>query len=108
MNFGTRLKQLRLENNLKQEELAKKIHSSKANISRYESNSVEPNLKTLNELAELFNVSVDYLLGRTIVRKPVDTIAFHSLDDDDLTEEGKEELAKLRELVKLKYGKKKD
>lgn len=89
MNFGTRLKQLRLENNLKQEDLAIKIHSSKANISRYESNNVEPNLKTLNELAELFDVSVDYLLGRTTVRKQPDTLAFHpipgyeKLNDED-------------------------
>lgn len=80
MNFGTRLKQLRLEKNLKQEELAEKIHSSKSNISRYESNSVEPNLKTLNELAKFFDVSTDYLLGLTIVRKPVDTLAFHSIE----------------------------
>lgn len=104
--FGKRLKQLRLENHLKQEELAQKIHSSKANISRYESNSVEPSLKTLNELAELFDVSVDYLLGRTIVKKQVDTIAFHSIDDSELSDEGKEELRNYLEYLKTRHPKK--
>ncbi|MFR1739739.1 MAG: helix-turn-helix domain-containing protein [Clostridium sp.] len=87
--FGKRLIQLRTEKNLTQQQVASKIHSSKANISRYESNSIEPNLKTLNELAELFDVSVDFLLGRTTVRKQPDTLAFHSapgyekLNDED-------------------------
>lgn len=106
MDFGRRLKSLRLERDLSQKELANIINVSHTNISKYESNSVEPNIELINKLANYFDVSTDYLLGRTIVRKPVDTIAFHSLDDDDLTEEGKEELAKLKELLKLKYGKK--
>lgn len=108
MNFAKRLKSLREENDIKQVELAKYLKVTSATLSQYEKGVREPNNETLIKLADYFDVSIDYLLGRTIARNHVDTIAFHSLDDDDLTEEGKEELAKLKELVKLKYGKKKD
>lgn len=106
--LGKRLAQLRKEKKLTQRELSKELNISNSSLALYETEKRQPDYNTLNKLADYFDVSTDYLLGRTIVRKPVDTIAFHSLDDDDLTEEGKEELAKLRELVKLKYGKKKD
>lgn len=62
LTFGERMKQLRIENKLTQEELANKLSLSKSNISKYESNDVEPNIETLNKLATLFNVSLDYLL----------------------------------------------
>lgn len=68
MTFGQVLKKLRNENHLTQSQLAAKINLSKANISKYESDSVEPNLETLNAIAELFNVSVDYLLGKSSIR----------------------------------------
>lgn len=64
MTFGARLKALRQSYNLTQTELANKIKLSKANVSKYESDSIEPNLETLKLIAELFNVSVDHLLGQ--------------------------------------------
>ncbi len=65
MTFGERLRQLRKEFDLTQTELADKISLSKANVSKYESNSVEPNLQTLRLLSKFFGVSIDYLLGDT-------------------------------------------
>ncbi len=62
MSFGCRLKELRLANGLTQAELAKKLKLSKANISKYESDSVEPNLDTLTMISNIFNVSINYLL----------------------------------------------
>lgn len=79
MNFGKRLKSLRLEKGLSQKELANIINISHANISKYESNSVEPNIEIINKLASYFDVSTDYLLARTLVRKQPDTLAFHSI-----------------------------
>lgn len=64
MSFGSRLKELRLKNNLTQLELAKKINLSKANVSKYEANLIEPNLDTLTMISDLFNVSTDYLLEK--------------------------------------------
>ncbi len=65
MKLGERLKVLRDRGNMTQEELAKKVQLSKANICKYEKNSVEPNIETIVKVCEIFNVTSDYLLGIT-------------------------------------------
>lgn len=70
MTFGDRLKELRDEKKLTQEDLGKIVNLSKANISKYEKNLVEANNETLTLLADYFCVSVDYLLGRSDIRNP--------------------------------------
>lgn len=66
--FGDRLKELREEKGLTQEKLGDFVNLTKANISKYESGKLEPNLDTINLLADFFSVSTDYLFGRTGVR----------------------------------------
>lgn len=66
--FGDRLKQLRSKKDLTQEELAKIFNTGKASISHYESNRRMPDAITIEKFADFFNVSVDYLLGRTDMR----------------------------------------
>lgn len=61
--FGKTLRQLRQQHSFTQADLAEKLGLSKANVCKYEAGSVEPNIDTLLRLSELFNVSVDYLLG---------------------------------------------
>jgi len=90
MGLPKRLRELRKEMNLTQEELANKLNLTKANISKYETGRIEPNIETINFLAKFFNVSVDYLLGRTDVRSP------HSDAENELTEEEKELLEKIK------------
>lgn len=63
--FGKRLKELRSEKNLTQEGLAKIFDLSDRTIGMYEQERREPDIETLNRLAGFFNVTVDYLLGRT-------------------------------------------
>lgn len=65
MSFGERLRELREKNGLTQEELGEKINQKKANISKYETGRLQPSLETINLLAAIFNVTTDYLLGRT-------------------------------------------
>lgn len=60
--FGARLKQLRIEKCLTQEELGKFIGVTKATVSKYESNALEVNNDTSKALAEFFNVTIDYLM----------------------------------------------
>lgn len=67
MDFGTRLKLLRTTKGLTQLALAQKINLSKANVSKYEANIIEPNFETLLLLSETFEVSVDFLLGRRTI-----------------------------------------
>ena len=63
MNFGERLKELRIENGLTQLQLAKILDISKSNISKYEAGSVEPNLDIITKSAIYFGVHTDFLLG---------------------------------------------
>lgn len=59
-----RLKELRLDNNLSQDQIAKIIKTSQRSISRWESGIYEPTASALIALADFFKVSVDYLLNR--------------------------------------------
>lgn len=71
INFGKRFKQLRQELDLNQQELIndfnKKHHFNfnRVAISQYENGKRIPEIEALTSFAEYFNVSVDYLLGRT-------------------------------------------
>lgn len=59
--FSDVLRQLRLNANLNQEELAKKLGCSKSAISMYENGTREPNLETLEAIADYFNVDMNTL-----------------------------------------------
>lgn len=65
MKFGERLRQLREEKGLSQEQLGKILHQRKSNISKYENGKLEPSLNTIKAIADFFNVSLDYLFGRS-------------------------------------------
>lgn len=66
--FQNRLKELRKEKKLSQEDLGKVINVSGRTISYFETGEREPSPEILNNLADVFDVSVDYLLGRTSLR----------------------------------------
>lgn len=65
MGIGKRLRKLRLEKGLTQADLAKSLSLGESTISFYESDKRSPDFATLQRLAEYFQVSTDYLLGRT-------------------------------------------
>ena len=62
--FGEQLNGLRIENNLTRAELAEKLNVSVRLISYWENGQRECDFDMLIKIAELFSVSVDYLLGR--------------------------------------------
>lgn len=62
---GERIKYLRKEGLLSQVALAEKIHSNQKQISKWEKGQIEPNIDMLKRLADYFDVTVDYLVGRT-------------------------------------------
>lgn len=68
MNFGAKLKELRIGKKLTQMQMAEILDTSKSNISKYESGSVEPNLETLAKISNFFDVSIDYLLSNRIIK----------------------------------------
>ena len=69
--FGNRLRILRLEQKLKGEELGKIFNFSKSTISSWENETREPPQKILRDLAKFFDVSLDYLLGTSDLRRKV-------------------------------------
>lgn len=64
-NFQNIFKELRISNGMTQTETAKKLGISRSTIGMYETGAREPDFKTLEKIADLFHVNVDYLLGRT-------------------------------------------
>ncbi len=62
--FAKRLKELRMEKGVSQADLAKAIGSSYSIVCYWETDRSEPTAPYLVKLADLFGVSVDYLLGR--------------------------------------------
>ena len=68
MSFGKRLRQLRTEKGLRQEDLAEMIRVHRATVGKYETDERFPDRETLEAIADFFDVSVDYLLNRTNVR----------------------------------------
>lgn len=63
--FADRLKELRKEKNITQEKLAERFFITKSAVSKYEHGVNAPENKLLQDIADFFEVSVDYLLGRT-------------------------------------------
>jgi repressor LexA len=68
MNFTERLKNLRTEKKLSQLDMGNLLGISQVGISHYESGNRQPDLDTLNRISDFFNVSIDYLLGKTDIR----------------------------------------
>lgn len=62
MAFPEKLKALRLENGLTQDELGEKLYLSRTSISNYEYGKFEPDIKTIIYISDLFNVTIDELL----------------------------------------------
>ena len=60
-----RLKELRKKKGISQLRLATELNTTQNTISRYETGEREPGIDELIKIADYFNVSVDYLIGRT-------------------------------------------
>ena len=63
MQIGDKLTYLRKNANYSQDQLAKRLNTSRSSIAMFESNARIPTTSTLSRYADLFNVSIDYLLG---------------------------------------------
>lgn len=118
-DFKTRFRQLRRERDLSQEELAndfnEKFHYNfgKSSISMYENGKRMPEVNALEDFATYFDVSIDFLLGRTDIRRTDDpngeedivTIAAHH-DGEEFTEEEKKMIEDFKDMVRKMKQKK--
>lgn len=70
--FGERLASLRKSKGLSQYALAERLNFSRGQLANYEQGKREPDYNTLQKIADFFDVSVDYLIGRTDKPKPIE------------------------------------
>ena len=68
--FGLRLRALRNEKKLTQDELGKLLNVSGKTIGTWERDSRQPNIEAINKLASIFDVTTDYLLGNSNEKQP--------------------------------------
>ena len=61
--FCKRIKELRIENHFTQKQLAERLNTTNSAVCDWEKGRTEPDLQMLTDIAALFGVSVDYLLG---------------------------------------------
>mgnify|MGYP001031907618 FL=1 len=103
-----RIKLLREEFNYTQQDLANKLQSSKSVIGLYESETRKPSLEILVKLSEIFNCSIDYILGKSDIRNPekqkedplgLAKIGFNMKDYNPPTETQKEQIKSLIEVI---------
>lgn len=91
MNFGEKIKKLRIEREWKQQYVAERLGISVAAICRYESGMYEPkSLSIIKEFAELYGVTTDYLLNANIDYTPEETdklIKWYNTNKENINEE---------------------
>lgn len=68
--FGNRLKDLRIDKDMSLKSLSEYLGIGVATLSNYERSERKPDFDTIIKIADYFNVSVDYLLGRTDAKNP--------------------------------------
>lgn len=107
-----KIRALRKEKNMTQADLAKVLKVSSRTIGFYETGDRDPDTETLGKLADYFDTSIDYLLGRTDIRPETNDMnsshmAFEKKYnyDEELPEEAKKEIASFLEYIKHKYNK---
>ncbi len=65
-----RIKKLREEFHMTQQELADKLNGAKSTVAMYENETRKPSMEVLIKLSEIFNCSIDYLLGKSDIKNP--------------------------------------
>lgn len=100
--FGSRLRELRKNKNMTMKELGKKFSLAESTISGYEIGNRRPDIEMINAFADFFEVTTDYLLGRSeesvqTVNKILNKNKLNTHDDSY------DSLAEINKLVK-QYG----
>ncbi|HCR82806.1 MAG TPA: XRE family transcriptional regulator [Lachnospiraceae bacterium] len=74
------LRLLREERKLSQQKLAVEFDIAQSQIQNYETGGYQPDIDTLNKYADFFDVSVDFLLGRTDIRRKPEAVKEYDLN----------------------------
>ena len=113
MAFGERLKRLRVEKDLSQQELADILKVNRATLGNWEIDRTSPGYTTLCKIAKYFNVTVDYLLNGEPLKVSEDGVPYIVMSPEDielfaeikqLSEEDKAMVNSLVEHLRRKKG----
>lgn len=80
--LGKTIRELRESLKISQKELAERIGISNVVLSRYELDDRKPDYDTLEKIADFFNVTTDYLIGRSDIKNP-DQLTQESIKNED-------------------------
>lgn len=99
MSFGIILKKIRQDNNLTQEELAKKINTSRSNIANYENDRNFPSIDVLENLSRELHCSIDYLMGKSYYKNYEDFQQIEEFTLKKIKELNEDEIKKMTSLL---------
>ena len=94
-----KLKEIREQHGLKQENLAEHLKISRPAYSRYETGDREPNIETLVKIADFYKISLDSLIGRMPILSKIDY---------EITKLSPEEKEQAAEMIHVTFNKKKE
>ncbi len=108
MEFKDRLRELRLSKKLSQTEFGNRFNVIKQTVSSWETGNSRPDIILASEMADFFEVTTDYLLGRTDDPKghKATTVAAHRIDDptSQLPEEARKSIEDFKKFIFEKHG----
>ena len=106
--FKERFNKLYEESGLSQEDFGKTFKASKSQVFHWRNGSGEPDTVTLVEIAKSCDVSIDWLVGKSNIRTPIETIAAHRTDDptNELPPEAIKSIEDFKAYIRAKYCKK--
>jgi len=107
LDIGSKITQLRKAKNWSQEDLAKKINSSRVMVGNYERNANTPSIDVILKMARTFEVTVDFLIGEGAFSSYDKEIIKRIEDIDQLDEDTKKHLFFLVDNVIQNYKTKK-
>ena len=99
-----RIKFLREELNMTQQELANKLNGAKSTVAMYEKGDRKPSMEILLRLSDIFDCSIDYILGKSDIRNPeeLDTDKINiGLSKKDYNPPTKEQQDKIEEFARF-------
>ena len=100
MEFIDRLKEIRLNKKLTHKEIANHFNTSPQSYAQWETGLRKPSAENLQKLADFFNVSTDYLLGKTDIPDPESDIDLDTAIDNSVAYDGTPITDHDREIIK--------
>lgn len=99
MTTAQRIKDLRKRHKMSQTELSKFVNVSQATVTAWETGKAEPSSSALNKLADFFDVSADYILGRTNIKNNSRKMTIDEAMDTIMSADGKDPTEHDRKLM---------